>query len=826
MKTCRLVRVLSVVSLLALLVTTAAWPATPAAAAPPVASVAADITDLSALGVPATITRDSFGVPHIASPTTYGLFYGWGYAVAQDRGFQLDLYRRSAEGRLAEVLGPGLLKQDQLERRESYTPAEYQQMFDALPPDAQQLITAYGDGINAYMLGVAGNLSLAPAEFLLLGYMPEPWTTLDSMALIRFMVRRFGEIGGSELTNLADYLALLERNGGDAEAAAAMYNDLHWVNDPTSPVTVPPTPGRPQGRPATVAPRAQPQGVAPLADEARRDREERIKTWERLSVPPKFGSYAWAISPQRTAGDHPLLYGGPQMGFGYPDIIHEVELNGGDGDAWHVTGMGFAGAPLVLIGENASLAWTSTTGMGDNMDVFVETLNPANPAQYWHNGAWHDMELRVEPIAVRTNAPAPGVPPQTTVVPYPVYRTVHGPVVAVDPANGVAYSQQRQHWLKEQNTFLAFAYFDTAHNLAEFGQGAALVETSHNFMVATNSGDIAYWQTGHVPMRADGSWVGRFPWNGDGSEEWQDAIRPLPYAENPQQGYLANWNNKAETDFDNGDDVNFGTQFRVQQIFELLHSQASMTRQDMNEVAKSIATISSLGIESRYVLGPMLSAALKGGRGQFRDVVPLLRTWDGHQAADAIESTTALPAAVIFDRWLKDTLHNTFDDEFGADVVDRRVNVNHLIHVLNGARSGVPPARDYFRNEQNPAAPQTADGVIAASLAQTLAELTVQFGTRDITQWTPPRGTISFSHPLFGKIGPDIPLSNRSTYAMIAEPGADNTPWTVIPSGQSAFFGAALAPGQPPAFVPGPHTLDQRDLFRVWKYKQEPGVQP
>ena len=758
------------------------------------------------------IVRDNFGVPHIYAPTTEGLFYGWGYAVAQDRLFQLELFRRSALGSLAEIFGPDLLPQDQRERRESYTDAEYQQMFEALPPKAQHILEAYRDGINAYLAEIAADPThKLPWEFWVLGYRPAPWTIKDSMALIRFMARRFGENGGRELRNQADFQTLASMYGPDQ--AEAMYNDLHWLNDPTAPVTVPATGSTPSASPALRRPLLTLPGIERIAKAYEKAREARIATWKRLSIPPKFGSYAWAITPSRTANGHPLLYGGPQMGFSYPDIIHEVELIGGDNNRWRVFGMGFAGAPLVLIGENKWLAWTSTTGMGDNMDIFVEQLNPANPNQYWYKGAWRDMEVRVEQIPVRTSPI--GSELVTTTVPYTVTRTIHGPVVAVDTEHHLAYTEQRQHWLKEQNTWWGFYYFDIARNLEEFAQGVRLIETSHNFIVATEQGDIAYWQSGHVPQRVDGSYVGRFPWPGDGSAEWTGAIRRIPFVANPPQGYVANWNNKAEASFDNGDDSNFGPQFRVWRIFDLLAADDSVTVEDMNRIVKDIALIGKLGMESRFVLGPMLAAVRTHAPGDARlqAAADLLDAWDGHLAEDAVTSTTLSPAAVIFDRWLRKTLTNTFGDEFG-DLVSR-VNVNHLIHALQGRRAGVPPSRDYFDDVTTPDQVETAADIFVRSLREALDELTAEFGTDDMTQWTPPRGETNFEHPMLGPVGPSIPKSNRSTYAFIAEVGAPTHGWTAIPSGQSAFI--AFGEGGAPVF--GEHTLDQRPLFRVWEYK-------
>jgi penicillin amidase len=123
---------------------------------------------LSVEGHEARIFRDAYGVPHIFAPTDRSLFYAYGYAIAQDRLWQLDLFRRTARGTLAEILGPLATASDLNERRHGYTELEHQEIFVSLTPEAQAILAAYSDGINAYLslaLADPGRLGV-PAAFL------------------------------------------------------------------------------------------------------------------------------------------------------------------------------------------------------------------------------------------------------------------------------------------------------------------------------------------------------------------------------------------------------------------------------------------------------------------------------------------------------------------------------------------------------------------------------------------------------------------------------------------------------------------------------------
>src|SRR5687767_15260682 len=195
-------------------------------------------TTLNVNGETVEIYRDDFGIPHIFAETNRGLFEAYGYTVAQDRLWQLELTRRAARGRLAEIFGPTTVNADRAARVVGYTDAELDAQFATLTAEEQQIFDAYLGGINRYIVEVGLDpVSKLPFEFHALGFFPQPWTRRDSVAFGAFMVRRFGEIGGRELTNLSVLNSLIATHG--PENGFAIFNDVRWINDPDSPVTVP-----------------------------------------------------------------------------------------------------------------------------------------------------------------------------------------------------------------------------------------------------------------------------------------------------------------------------------------------------------------------------------------------------------------------------------------------------------------------------------------------------------------------------------------------------------------------------------------------------------
>ncbi|MFB3132628.1 MAG: penicillin acylase family protein, partial [Rhodothermales bacterium] len=379
----------------------------------PIAPVAAQESTSEVLtltapdGATVEIDRDDYGVPHISADTEEGVFFGQGFAVAQDRLFQLEQYRRAALGRIAELVPtPEFLEADMRVRTLYYTEDERQAQFDALSADIQTMLEAYVDGINVYLDSIAVNpRDFQPVEFILLGT-PEPWTATHSVAVMQFFMRQFGQFGGQELQRLGE----LQLNG------QAWIDENRPLNDPTVPTTIP---GAGTATTRTLSaytpPPVSPEVIRAFTESRRRSEE----AYERLRI-PKLGSFAMLAFGAKSASGNAMLLGAPQMGQPAEDavsIVNEVELIS---PTLHMGGMSVAGIPGVLIGRNEYFAWTLTSGFSDNTDTFRETVQVQNgvPTAYLHNGEFMPFEAREETVFQGS-----------TPHPMTVLRTIHGPVV-------------------------------------------------------------------------------------------------------------------------------------------------------------------------------------------------------------------------------------------------------------------------------------------------------------------------------------------------------------------------------------------------------------
>ena len=650
----------------------------------------------------AVILRSSYGVPSVYAATRQGMWFGDGWAQAQDRLVQLELTRRSVEGTLSAIFGPSELGQDETVRTFFYTPAELTAQYRSMPAVTRRALTAFSAGINAYEnYAYSSAASRVPYEFFVLGqalglpsgtpYRPAPWTPEDTVAVGNYLAREFGGGGGSELQNLSflDYQVAEQTAKGDVNAvtdAVAIFNDARWINDPTAPTTVPsPTLTADAATAAAKAPAPTSASIATTSTLASMrmltssaiktaqsklagDRASILKTGISLRVLSHGGSNAIAVAPWRSADHHALLWGAPQEGFGTPSVDWEVYLHGPGYDAG---GMAITGEPFVLIGRNADIAWTTTSEETVDQRIYVEQVNFAtSPPTYLWDGKWIPMQAIAEPIPVAGQAT-----PQS----FTVYRTKDGPVFDTDTSAGVAFSMRFASWNRETGSLLGFSQLGGDTDLAQFRHSMSLVTTLHNFLYADRRGNIAYFGDGLVPIEPSFSKVDpRLPALGNGTEQWRGFVpfRDMPHSVNPAQGYLDNWNTKpSATAFyqQNGGDEYWGTIFRSTLISQLVAASRHLTVGYLERIEHAIGTIDNednTRPAAPYFI-PYLVAAyrqLRAANSALTDpathpdlasAIAALRHWNG-------VSTLGSPAMSIFMNFLEAYERNVFEGGVSA----------------------------------------------------------------------------------------------------------------------------------------------------------------
>lgn len=749
-------------------------------------AVLAQATELQVRGDTVRITRDRYGVPTVQANTLYGLMYGNGYALAEDRLWQMELYRRQARGEMAEIMGTRAVEQDKAARTEGYTEAELQAQIDRLPAELREALDAFAAGISAWMQEAqrAGKL---PKQYSEHGIEPRPWRPTDTVAIGVMMLRRFGGVmSAGDLRNYALYQFLKARN---KDLAPVWANDLLWLQDPTSPTTVP---AEEDSRKAhrrdprqtlqqmrahlELLPEVSLNVLLPALRIA--TGEAQIEFAREYGLYTQFGSYAILVSPQKSATGMPMLVGAPQMGFTVPHIAAEVHLKGAGINA---RGMTFPGVPGVLIGTSEHLAWTFTSGVADLADAFILKLDPQNPERYWYKGTWRTMEKRTETIRVKGADPV-----QLT-----VYRCVYGPVVGIDTRNHTAVALKLSYWGSELEVFRAYYGFLQARTVSDFERAAAHIPASFNAFCVTRTGDIAYFYCGRVPIRPEGT-DPRLPLIGTGEYDWR-GIMPfsqMPRVINPKQGYIANWNNKPAVWWENADTPVWGMISRVYRLNDLLRSKSRVTVDDLKAYIRDIAEYDE---DAGKLLPIMLRVVKRNERAmtdELRAAVRLLEAWDCYEREGSA-------AKALWDAWLDATRTRVFADDLGnffsPDLFRLAIQPSYIAYALLGKQAPVPRQYDYFNGKK-------PEEVLTIALADALTQLKRRFGG-GMELWRHEVPRMGWGNAL-----PGVPYTDRGSFIQIIQFGERVFGETVLPPGQS----------ENPA---SPHFGDQRDFASWWFFK-------
>ncbi|MBL7203430.1 MAG: penicillin acylase family protein [Desulfobacteraceae bacterium] len=780
-----------------------------------------------------TVTRDNYGIPFILADTEEELFEEFGYVTAVDRLWQIEVNKRWAKGKLAEIFGGKLVPADMQARLTGYSDAEYLAIFEQMSGHSQILISAYLKGVNRRVNEVNADPNLLPMEYLALKLKPTHFTTVDVLAFTTELLRRFGQLGGAELSNLAALQNLTARLGQKEGWSA--FQDWCWINDPSAPTYIKDTINGdfvPGGKVFASAPKylEWSHAVANLSRERERLSIAANREASRIGAPVKMGSYAWTLSPEVTGTGFPILVGQPQIGLStcsVPFMISEFHLKGGRLD---IVGMVFPLMPFIPIGHNRYLAWSHMVGMCDNVDVYQEVLNPLNREQYLYQGKWEKMGKRTEEIAV-----AGGETKKMT-----IYHTIHGPVVSpfpFDPRDAKVnhvYTNKSAHWMKEPLNFEAWFQMMIATNAEEFEKGVAQLNISLHTIYADIKGNIGYWHTGLNPERAKG-FDPRLPLPGTGEGEWTGRYLPNAQALNPSKGFICGWNNKASPDTRNPFDTIwkfqcYGRFHRVLWLERALSGKKGLDKAKNKEIMRYVGGAgtfkynkhNAFGAANRDIL-PFVARAVSSANDEDKrvlvSILKVLESWDGRSVNDVLKDDKFQAGQTIFVDWVPRVLQATFGDEFeGIEKFDKPLGhriFSLFLRCLEGPVSSLPVSRNYFDDIRTPKE-ESLEDIFLKSLIETASHFKETFQTDDSASWQAPRTKFIFKHSLFGKVG-EMWDNNIGGYIMIVELRPEGAlGYSRWPTGQSG--NVSMGPDKKPVF--DPHFLDMLPLFRDYTYQK------
>jgi penicillin amidase len=540
-----------------------------------------------------TIRRDERGIAHVTANTEAALFFGDGYACAQDRLWEMDLLRREAQARLSEVVGSAALPLDRYYVTLGLTAAARR---DASTLGARELADwgAYAAGVNAYAQSQS-----PPLEFRVLGYRPPVWTIVDSLSVVKLMEQRLDD----EWKTAALRDALARRIGVPA------MRGLTTDTVPAMEHYIPGYGGRAVGSRRVDSPDAATVtlGFVP-----------RVEAEPGTDHVQDSGSNNWSISGSRTTTGKPVLSNDTHLSHSVPSTWWIVQLKGAGFD---VEGFTIPGVPGVTLGHNERIAFGVTSAYGYAQDIFAERFRDAHSDEYRVGHVWLKADHRIESIPVK------GKPDEKV----DVLVTMHGPVVERRGSTGYALAWTA---LRDADHATALRSLDLASNWTQFRAALSqLIGPNLNFGYADVDGNIGYQDAGRLPVRAgfDG-WL-----SADGTDPrqaWRGDIPfdRMPHALNPPAGVLATANN-ALTAPGYAPALSTGLYappYRINRIYTMLGQQTKWTPEDAAALQLDSYDVPDLR------LARLTATALRDSPdAALRKVAAQLSAWDGRATVDS-----------------------------------------------------------------------------------------------------------------------------------------------------------------------------------------------
>ena len=565
-----------------------------------------------------TIRRDERGIPYVEAKNDEDLYFGQGYAIAEDRLWQMDLFRRTARGELAEVLGAGpnnvALDQDKLHRTYGFAQVAEAE-YAAASPRARAMLEAYARGVNAYASSL--DPKSMPPEFQLLQYNFRPWTPADSLTVIKIFFEALSDTWRLDIMRQGLSVLPAERRAEQLPEISPI--DVLVVGKDTPARATPATALRAAVSPETLAKLAHNQNVAAAA-------LDRIGFYADALA----ASNNWVVSGKRTASGKPLLANDPHLRPTAPSIWHMVHLSA---PGVRCAGISTAGLPGVIIGHNDRIAWGFTNVGPDVQDLYSEKFDPENPKRYQAPSGWQDAVIRREEIKVRKGIGSS----EHDIVTHEVTVTRHGPIIF--EGDGKRYAL-RWTALDPTKNNIDFQYtLNRARNWKEFN---AALETfsapTQNIVYADVEGHIGYHAAGVVPIRKSGD--GSVPYDGaTDAGEWTSyiPIAKLPTLFDPPSGIIVTANQRiVGTDYPYFLTHSWAQPYRARRILDLLNEKPKLTTEDFRRVLGDVYSIAGVSFTREVVrtLKPTLTPADE----RLRATLDEFEKWDGRLNA---ESTVA-----------------------------------------------------------------------------------------------------------------------------------------------------------------------------------------
>jgi penicillin amidase len=639
------------------------------------------------------IYRDGFHIPHILAENEHDLFFTQGYVTAQDRLWQMDIWRRYAKGQLSEVFGPFTTRTDSVMLTIGINRIS-KRIEPILSPVSKQVLKSYIDGINTF---IKQNEKRLPVEFRLMNYQPKPWEITDCIAIMRFVGWQMS-MGWSidpVMGALVDKLGLEK-----AKDLFPFYADFSKLTQSEE-----------------------------LEQEFACFNEFKDLFQSDGFIQPNFSSNCWVVSGNRSTTGKPILANDPHLAFFNPSFWYEMHLVGGN---FHVSGFSIPGLPLIVVGYNEHIAWGVTNLCADDLDLYIEKLHPSDSVRYLHGRSYRSMEIIRETLRIR----------EQPTVRMKIRKTHHGPVVSDILSHPLPDKAVSLCWAGKEisDEFLAFYHMNRATNWNAFREALKHLHIpSQNVLYADVKGNIGYQAAGKIPIRNNG--LHFLPKTGqDPNNDWHGFIPfdQLPSTRNPKKGWLASANNPVKSEkYPHGTSDYFDLPYRINRIEQLLSEKPQFSIMDMKRIQGDVQ--SGYAVELLKQVLPYLNVSMLDDPVS-KEVYKILAQWDGKMKSGSSE-------ALIFEQFLIQCLKDLYKDELGDNLFTSWLDL-YNIPLSSLLREAKKPHSSWSDNVATPKQNETMRELIHRSFQKTVNQISEKHG-EEISNWSWGKvHKLTFKHPL------------------------------------------------------------------------------
>lgn len=680
------------------------------------------------------IVRDNNGMPHVYGGNNAEVFFGFGYIMAKDRLFQMEMRKRQAKGATAEILGAGdskwpdkYLSKDR-DARLNLDRQALMEEYDNLPSTDKQLIASFVGGINTAVQEMLATPEKLPSQFKELNFLPSYWSRIDALMVAVDVLGAYSSFT-TQMLNLELYEFLRQKYPQDCDD---IFNQLMWRTDPNAPTALL---DHQRGGPSN-APRLG-CSQTPANQLRVNAAENKLSYVLPPELEPQRASMAWITGMNRTQGFRSIFINGPQPGWHSPSYYYPVGLHGGDFD---VIGFAAEGSFVLEVGSNPRFSWGLTAGLSAQVDIYQEEL--AGDGVRYKDGR-QDFTTRTEVIKVK------GAPDDVFVI----ASTGHGPVVARDDKLGVVYTQKVAWQGQGAASTMAWVNAGKTQDRDSWLAHARAFEFNYNWFYADSEGYAGYVHTGLQPRR-NPNHDHRLPASGTGAYEW---LGRLPANDNPTlmtPEAVINFNNKPTRNWPNSG-LYWEQWSEANQTDILIDAMSAKQKLSWNDMWAINRVISYTDVSFHY-FRPFLEKALQNHNAseQVRQAITLMLAWNGMRTDDDGDGRFDHAGQTLFDAWLptmvRDTLAPTLagfqqaDAWLAAGYQTRMPRLEEhpsagtqvLYHALlsSEGRSGVPHHYDFFAGKSPLAAIVTAVEKAVAGLQKKYQGAMADWKSRAVEQ--------------------------------------------------------------------------------------------